>query len=314
MAEAHPVGFRWVMKARERGATIIHVDPRFSRTSAMADLHVPIRAGTDIAFLGGLINHVLETESWFKEYVLAYTNATTLINENFEDAEDLGGLFSGFDPETGSYDPSSWMYEGGQIAASAGQREHGVESFEERTGAGMLVGEVESDMTLQDPRCVLNIVRRHFARYTPEMVERVTGCPKEVFLKVAEAMARNSGRERTGAICYAVGWNHHTKGAQVIRAGAILQALLGNVGRPGGGMLALRGHTSQTSRREKAGSAEGRATGHARFAPVLPPANRVRARPCRRRCRGRGCPRGCSGGPSPPSGGPSPPSGARSAP
>ena len=115
MAEAHPVGFRWVMKARERGAKIIHVDPRFSRTSAMADLHVPIRAGSDIAFLGGLIRHVLETESYFKEYVLHYTNASTIINEKFEDAEDLGGVFSGFDPETGTYDRSTWMYEGGEV-------------------------------------------------------------------------------------------------------------------------------------------------------------------------------------------------------
>ena len=117
MAEAHPVGFRWAMKARERGATIVHVDPRFSRTSAMADLHVPIRAGSDIAFLGGLIRHVLETESYFKEYVLHYTNASTIVNERFEDTEDLGGLFSGFDEEFGTYDPQTWMYEGGEIAA-----------------------------------------------------------------------------------------------------------------------------------------------------------------------------------------------------
>src|SRR5947208_10988423 len=100
MAEAHPVGFRWVMKAKERGARVIHVDPRFGRTSQLADRHVPIRAGTDIAFLGGLIRHVLETESYFREYVLAYTNASTLVSEEYQDAEDLGGVFSGFDPET----------------------------------------------------------------------------------------------------------------------------------------------------------------------------------------------------------------------
>ena len=117
MAEAHPVGFRWAMKARERGAKIIHVDPRFSRTSAMADMHVPIRAGTDIAFLGGLIRHVLETESYFKEYVLNYTNAATLVNEDFKGPEDLGGFFSGWDPETKTYDPNSWSYEGGGVAA-----------------------------------------------------------------------------------------------------------------------------------------------------------------------------------------------------
>src|SRR4029450_1225381 len=117
MAEAHPVGFRWVMKARERGAKIIHVDPRFSRTSAMPDLPVPIRAGSDIAFVGGLIRHVLETESYFKEYVLHYTNAATIVNDKFEDTEDLGGFFSGFDSEYGVYDPTTWMYEGGEIAA-----------------------------------------------------------------------------------------------------------------------------------------------------------------------------------------------------
>src|SRR3954453_4599642 len=132
MAEAHPVGFRWAMKARERGATILHVDPRFSRTSAMADMHVPIRAGSDIAFLGGLINHVLTTESYFKEYVLHYTNASTIINEKFQDTEDLGGFFSGFHSEHGIYDAGTWMYEGGEIAASAGKRELTAQSFEAR--------------------------------------------------------------------------------------------------------------------------------------------------------------------------------------
>src|SRR3712207_3807209 len=142
MAEAHPVGFRWVMKAKERGAKVIHVDPRFSRTSALADQHIAIRAGTDIAFVGGLINHVLQTESYFKDYVLNYTNATTIINEKYVDAEDNGGIFSGFNPDTGAYSPQSWMYEGGEVASSAGVREHSAQSFEERTGAGMLIGEI----------------------------------------------------------------------------------------------------------------------------------------------------------------------------
>ena len=140
MAEAHPVAFRWVMKARERGATVIHVDPRFSRTSAMADVHVPIRAGSDIAFVGGLIRHVIETGSYFRDYVVNYTNAATLINEKFQDTEDLGGLFSGWDPESGTYDPTTWAYEGGEIASAAGQREHATQAFEEKTGAGMMVG------------------------------------------------------------------------------------------------------------------------------------------------------------------------------
>src|SRR4051812_27804498 len=244
MAEAHPVGFRWAMKARERGAQVIHVDPRFSRTSAMADLHVPIRAGTDIAFLGGLIRHVLETESYFKEYVVAYTNASTIINEKFEDTEDLGGYFSGFDEELGTYDPQTWMYEGGEVAASAGRREHTAQSFEARTGAGMRTSQVERDETLQHPRCVINILKRHFSRYTPEMVERVCGVSQAQFHKMAETLIENSGRERTTVLCYAVGWTQHTAGVQMIRAGAILQLLLGNIGRPGGGVLALRGHAT----------------------------------------------------------------------
>src|SRR4051812_10454922 len=244
MAEAHPVGFRWAMKARERGAKVIHVDPRFSRTSAMADMHVPIRAGSDIAFLGGLINHVLTTESYFKDYVVNYTNAATIANEKFQDTEDLGGYFSGFDAEEGNYHPGSWMYEGGEIAASAGRREHTAQSFEARTGAGMMTGQVTRDETLQHPRCVINLLRKHFARYTPEMVERICGISQAQFHKMAETLIANSGRERTTVLCYAVGWTQHTAGVQMIRAGAILQLLLGNIGRPGGGVMALRGHAT----------------------------------------------------------------------
>jgi formate dehydrogenase major subunit len=242
MAEAHPVGFRWVMKARERGATVIHVDPRFSRTSAMADLHVPIRAGTDVAFLGGLIHHVLETESYFRDYVLAYTNASTIVNEHFRDTEDLDGLFSGYDPESKSYDPSSWMYEGGEVASAAGNREHSTQAFHGETG--MLQGDVKRDETLEHPRCVFQILKRHFSRYTPEMVQRICGISPEQLRQVAETLIRNSGRERTGAICYAVGWTQHTEGVQMIRTSSILQLLLGNIGRPGGGIVALRGHAS----------------------------------------------------------------------
>jgi formate dehydrogenase major subunit len=244
MAEAHPVGFRWVMKAKERGARIIHVDPRFSRTSQLADQYVPIRAGTDIAFLGGLIRHVIETESYFREYVLHYTNASTIINERFADAEDLGGIFSGFDPESAAYDPTTWMYEGGEMPAAAGAREHSTQAFSKETGAGMGVGEVPHDDTLQHPRCVFRILRRHYSRYTPEMVERICGISQEDFRAVAEALIANSGRERTTAFCYSVGWTQHTAGVQMIRAASILQLLLGNIGRPGGGILALRGHAS----------------------------------------------------------------------
>jgi formate dehydrogenase major subunit len=244
MAEAHPVGFRWVMKAKERGARVIHVDPRFSRTSALADRHIAIRAGSDIAFLGGLIRHLIETESFFRDYVVSYTNAATLINEDFEDTEDLGGLFSGFDPDTGQYDRRSWMYEGGEMPAAAGVREHSSQAFDEQTGAGMMTGEVESDVTLQHPRCVFQIVKRHFSRYTPEMVEQICGISREDFEYVANSLVENSGRERTTTFCYAVGWTQHTVGVQMIRAAAILQLLLGNMGRPGGGIVALRGHAS----------------------------------------------------------------------
>jgi formate dehydrogenase major subunit len=244
MAEAHPVGFRWVMKAKERGAKVIHIDPRFSRTSALADLHVPIRAGSDIAFLGGLIRHVIESESYFRDYVLAYTNASTLISEDYRDAEDLGGIFSGFDPETGTYDRRSWMYEGGEMASAAGVREHATQAFEEGTGAGMLTGAIARDATLEHPRCVFQILKRHFARYTPEMVERVCGISQADFREVADALTANSNRERTSAFVYAVGWTQHTSGVQMIRAAAILQLLLGNVGRPGGGVMAMRGHAS----------------------------------------------------------------------
>jgi formate dehydrogenase major subunit len=244
MAEAHPVGFRWVMKARERGAVIINVDPHYARTSAMADLHVPIRAGTDIAFLGGLIRHIVETRSYFEEYVVNYTNAATIINEDFRDTEDLGGYFSGFDPETGTYDRTSWRYEGEEGAAKAGQPEHSTQAFSDRTVAGMRTEGVKEDPTLQHPRCVFQILRRHYARYTPEMVEQICGVPKDLFLKIAETLISNSGRERTTMLTYAVGWTQHSTGVQTIRAGAIVQLLLGNIGRPGGGIMAMRGHAT----------------------------------------------------------------------
>src|SRR5947207_1645740 len=183
MAECHPVGFQWVMEAKARGATVIHVDPRFTRTSAMAHTYVPIRAGSDIAFLGGIVRHILENELDFREYVVAYTNAASIISEDFRDTEDLDGLFSGFDPEGKKYDNASWQCEG--------------------LGAA-------TDPTLQHPRCVYQLVKKHYRRYTPEMVEDVCGVPPELFTQVAEALCRNSGRHRTSAFCYAVGWTQHT--------------------------------------------------------------------------------------------------------
>jgi len=247
MAECHPVGFQWVMEAKERGATIIHVDPRFTRTSALADLHVPIRAGSDIAFLGGIIHHILENQRYFRDYVVDYTNAATIVNEEFRDTEDLGGVFSGFDAEQGTYDVSSWSYQGMQVASAAGQREQDSHAAGESTGSGgvqLQHAEPPQDRTLQHPRCVFQLLRKHYARYTPEFVEGTCGVPRELFLRVADTLCENSGRERTSAFAYAVGWTQHSVGVQYIRTAAIIQALLGNIGRPGGGILALRGHAS----------------------------------------------------------------------
>ena len=250
MAECHPVGFQWVVEAQRRGAKVIHVDPRFTRTSAIADLHVPIRAGSDIAFLGGIVNYILQNGREFREYVTAYTNAAMLVREDFADTEDLDGLFSGWDPETRSYDISSWQYEGFDAPAAAGAREQQT-SAAQSTGAtgsklepGSRVEPEAQDPTLEHPRTVFQILKRHYSRYTPEVVEEITGVPAEQFLEVAEALCANSGRERTGAFVYSVGWTQHTVGVQYIRTAAIIQQLLGNMGRPGGGILALRGHAS----------------------------------------------------------------------
>ncbi len=256
MAECHPVGFQWVMEAKARGAKVIHVDPRFTRTSALADMHVPLRAGSDIAFLGGIVNYVLENEKYFREYMLAYTNAATIVNEEFAGTDELDGVFSGLDRDSRSYDVRTWQYEGAEVQAASGKRDLLWESRtrgrvresgrgEAHGSGGAEIGtEPVTDETLRHPRCVFQILKRHFARYTPERVEETCGVPRETFLRVCEALAENSGRERTSAFAYAVGWTQHTVGVQYIRTAGILQALLGNIGRPGGGILALRGHAS----------------------------------------------------------------------
>ena len=236
-------------EAKARGAKVIHVDPRFTRTSALADQYVPIRAGTDIVFLGAIVNYVLANELDFREYVVRYTNAAVVVNDDFADTEDLDGLFSGFDPDKGVYDTTSWQYDGMEETAGSGKSEEaGKESdsgdVHGSSGPKLEGGEPIRDETLQHPRCVYSILKRHFARYTPEMVEEVCGTPREDFLAVARAWTENSKPDRTTALCYSVGWTQHTVGAQAIRTGAILQLLLGNVGRPGGGILALRGHAS----------------------------------------------------------------------
>ena len=260
MAECHPVAFRWVLQAKTRAegpCTVIHVDPRFTRTSAMANIYAPLRAGSDIVFLGGLIKYVLDhhepifrkparaltpRERFFRDYIVRYTNAATLITEEFKDTDDddLAGLFSGFDEAGRRYDTSKWRYD--REGSPPGP-----------PGAdGPFAGHVQSlvqppaktDPTLQDPRCVFQILRRHYQRYTPELVQDVCGTPGETFLQVAETLLANAGPDRTGALAYAVGWTQHTTGVQIIRAAAMLQLLLGNIGRPGGGILALRGHAT----------------------------------------------------------------------
>ncbi len=255
-AEAHPVGFQWVMEAKSRGAKIIHVDPRFSRTSAMADVFVPLRAGTDIVWLGALINHVLTSERYFRDYVVAYTNAATIVRDDFEDTEDLDGLFSGLDPESRVYDSKTWQYDGAEVAAASGERDRQYDDIAGDGGQGVsesgraeangpaLRGDWRRDETLEDPNCVFQVLKRHYARYTPEMVQEICGVPPHLFHQVADLLTDNSGRERTSAFAYAVGWTHHTVGVQYIRAASVLQLLLGNIGRPGGGIMALRGHAS----------------------------------------------------------------------
>lgn len=285
MAECHPVAFRWPLKARLNGATLVHVDPRFTRTSANCDIHAPIRAGSDIAFLGGLINHVLNSERWnsdpfFREFVSTYTNAGTLVSPAFRDTEDLDGVYSGlkdyaenaswpYNAFVGTYDPASWQYESGaqqvageQVAYSARsgeQRQHQGPQARSAGAAGgtpgsplnwdglvrsLLKPRPRRDTTLEDPRCVFQLVKRHFSRYTPEAVEQVTGCSRATFLRVADAILANSGPDRTTSFAYAVAWTQHTDGVQMISCCALLQLLLGNMGRPGGGIMALRGHAA----------------------------------------------------------------------
>ena len=228
MAEAHPVGFQWVTEAKLRGAKIIHVDPRFTRTTATADKHVPIRVGSDIVLLGALVNQILTNKLYFDEYVRTFTNASMIINDTYIDSEDLDGLFSGWDPETRTYDRKTWSY-----AKADGSGEPTPASQP-----------AETDPTLEDPRCVINILARHFERYTPEMVEEVCGISRADFDYLLNAIVENSGRERTTCFAYAVGWTQHAQGAQYIRTASILQLLMGNIGRPGSGIMALRGHAS----------------------------------------------------------------------
>ncbi len=215
-AENHPCGFKGVMEAkRKRGAKLVSVDPRFNRTSAVADHYVPIRSGTDIAFLGGLIRHAIENKRFHEEYVRLHTNALFLLEPGFELGED--GLFGGFDGT--EYDRSRWRY----------VLEHGL---------------ARRAASLEDPACVFQHLKRHFSRYTPEVVSGICGCREDDFLKAADLVTSTGTADRAGTILYALGWTQHSTSVQIIRAAAILQLLLGNVGRPGGGVNALRGHAN----------------------------------------------------------------------
>jgi formate dehydrogenase major subunit len=290
-AENHPCGFKWAIEAkRNRNAKLIVVDPRFTRTAATSDLFVQIRAGTDIAFLGGVIKYALENNRIAKDYLVNYTNAAFVVKEGFKLPDD--GLYSGFDAATQTYDKSSWNYEaGGDVSGfvaktggsgegnhheagsngSGSQRAHPPTSqsgTQEKGGTGQghqgggpvgakateagkpalsMPPNIAYDLTLQHPRCVYQLLKEQYSRYTPEVVERITGIPKDQFLKAADlftSIRKDGDVKQVATILYAVGWTQHSFGTQTIRTAAMLQLLLGNVGRAGGGVNALRGHSN----------------------------------------------------------------------
>ena len=216
-AENHPISFKWIGKAKEHGATVISVDPRFTRSSAKADIYAPIRSGTDIAFLGGLIKYILDNELFHREYVVAYTTASFLVNPEYSFAD---GLFSGYDPAKRSYDKSVWTYQ-----------------FDD-------AGIPKQDPTLEDPDTVYQLLRQHFARYDMETVAQITGTPVADMERVYQAFGSTGVPDKVGTVLYAMGWTQHTYGTQNVRAASIIQLLLGNVGRAGGGINALRGESN----------------------------------------------------------------------
>jgi len=301
-AENHPCGFKWPIVAKKtRNAKMIVVDPRFTRTAATADLFLQIRAGSDIAFLGGLINYALENNRIAKDYLLHYTNAAFIIKDGFKLPED--GLYSGFDPATQVYDKSTWNYEeGGNMTGKAASTETPAQAGlasnappkpstdaatekaqslpggqQDKAGQGQghqaggptgakstegpkpppeLPPNISYDLSLQHPRCVFQLLKKQYSRYTPEMVERITGIPKDQFLKAADlftSIRKDGDMKKAGTIIYAVGWTQHTYGTQIIRTAAMVQLLLGNVGRAGGGVNALRGHSNIQGATDMAG-------------------------------------------------------------
>jgi formate dehydrogenase major subunit len=242
-AENHPCGFKWAIEAKlHRNAKLIAVDPRFTRTAANADLFLQIRPGSDIAFLGGVIKYAIDNGRIAHDYVLNFTNAAFIVKEGFKLPED--GLYSGFDPATHAYDKSTWNYEPSAGSGSA------------PGGPPALPPSVAYDTSLQHPRCVFQLLKQQYSRYTPEMVERITGIPKDQFLTAADlftSIRKDGDTKKVATIIYALGWTQHTVGTQIIRAAAMLQLLLGNVGRAGGGVNALRGHSNIQGATDMAG-------------------------------------------------------------
>ena len=252
-AENHPCGFKWPVEAkRERNAKMIVVDPRFTRTAAVADKFLQIRAGADIAFLGGMINYALENQRIAREYLVNYTNASFVIKEGFKLPDD--GLYSGYDHDKQTYDKSTWNYEGaGAHQAPSGKASQSGEAPapplapRQAPPPPSLPPNVIYDTSLAHPRCVYQLLKQQYSRYTPEMVERITGIPKDQFREAADmftSVRKDGDMKKVATIIYAVGWTQHSFGAQIIRAAAMLQLLLGNIGRAGGGVNALRGHSN----------------------------------------------------------------------
>ena len=224
-AESHPISFKWVTKAMENGAKLINVDPRFTRTSAKADIYAKLRSGTDIAFIGGMIKYIIDDiESnpykYNMTYIMEYTNAAYLIDTKFKGPADLDGLFSGYADSTRSYDKSSWQYQ-----------------LDEK-------GIPKKDKSLKDPNCVFQLLKQHFSRYDINTVCSITGTPKDTYEKVCQTYAATGAPGKAGTLMYAMGATHHTYGTQNIRAYGILQLLLGNMGVAGGGINALRGESN----------------------------------------------------------------------
>ncbi|HYG59295.1 MAG TPA: molybdopterin-dependent oxidoreductase, partial [Symbiobacteriaceae bacterium] len=216
-AENHPISMKWYLRAKENGATLVHIDPRYTRTSALCHTHIPMRSGTDIAILGGLINYAISNNRFHQDYVLNYTNAALILDPNFTFNE---GLFSGWSDATKAFDQATWKYQ-----------------LDEQ-------GKPKRDDTLQDPNCVFQHLKRVYAGYTPEKVSAVSGIPVGKFLNVAHLITSTGQAGRSAVFVYAMGWTQHTKGVQNIRCAAVLQLLLGNIGVPGGGIAAHRGHSN----------------------------------------------------------------------